>query len=101
MFLNGKAVSGEHIKDALLNFITILQSKKNPVLIGYNIKSFDLHVLFNRLQEFNLFSTFCQTAKGFNDTLQLCRRVISKEVSNCYKQEYLVEMLTGQTYAAQ
>nr|XP_034320597.1 uncharacterized protein LOC105341150 isoform X2 [Crassostrea gigas] len=101
MFLNGKPVSGEHIQDALLNFITFLQSKKSPVLIGHNIKSFDLHVLFNRLQEFNLFSTFCQTVRGFIDTLQLCRRVISKEeVSNCYKQEHLVKMLTGQTYAA-
>lgn len=101
MFLNGKPVSGEHIQDALLNFITFLQSKKSPVLIGHNIKSFDLHVLFNRLQEFNLFSRFCQTVRGFIDTLQLCRRVISKEeVSNCYKQEHLVKMLTGQTYAA-
>lgn len=101
LFLNGKVVSGEHIQDALLNFITFLQSKKNPVLIGHNIKSFDLHVLFNRLQEFNLFSTFCQTVRGFIDTLQLCRRVISKEeVNNCYKQENLVKMLTGQTYTA-
>lgn len=101
LFLNGKVVSGEHIQDALLNFITFLQSKKNPVLIGHNIKSFDLHVLFNRLQDFNLFSTFCQTVRGFIDTLQLCRRVISKEeVNNCYKQENLVKMLTGQTYTA-
>lgn len=41
------------------------------------------------------------SVRGFIDTLQLCRRVISKEeVSNCYKQEHLVKMLTGQTYAA-
>lgn len=38
MFLNGKAVSSEHIQDALLNFITFLQSKKDPVLMAITLK---------------------------------------------------------------
>lgn len=57
--------------------------------------------MFNRIQEFNLFSKFCQTVRGLIDTLQLCRRDISKEeVNNRYKQEHSVNMLTEQTYAA-
>lgn len=101
LYLHGKAVRGKLMHEALLDFISFLQSKKNPVLIGHNIKCFDLHVLFNRLREFSLLSTFCETVRGFIDTLQLCRRVIAKEeVNGCYKQENLIRMLIGQTYTA-
>lgn len=38
LYLHGKVVNGELIREAPLNLIALLQSKKNPVSIGHTIK---------------------------------------------------------------
>ena len=71
------------------------------MLVGHNVKSFDMPILINHLIECNLFSASCRVVHGFIDSLLVSKRVVPKEeVNGCYKQENLVHILLGESYNA-
>ena len=70
MYVHGKEVQCVSLNEALVDFLEFLQSKRSSIiLVGHNISAFDIPVLMNRLNEFNLCGELCRIAKGFVDTL--------------------------------
>lgn len=100
MYLNGREVETCSIQQALLDFIDFLKLDEQPILVGHNITNFDMMVLENRLKEFNLFSSFIASVKGFIDTLKLSKRVFPKAQVDNYKQQTLVKKVMGIDYTA-
>ncbi|VDI44533.1 Hypothetical predicted protein [Mytilus galloprovincialis] len=84
----------------ILNFLDFLKLNELPILVGHNITNFDMMVLENRLKEFNMFSAFTASVKGFIDTLKLSKRVFPKADVDNYKQQTLVKKVLGIEYAA-
>jgi hypothetical protein len=42
--------------------------------IGHNICNFDIPLIVNKLEECNLYTTFCATVKGFVDTMKVAKK---------------------------
>ncbi|CAG2196103.1 unnamed protein product [Mytilus edulis] len=80
MYLNGREVETCTIQQGLLDFLDFLKLNELPILVGHNITNFDMMVLENRLKEFNMFSAFTASVKGFIDTLKLSKRVFQKQM---------------------
>ena len=69
LYHKGNAVTTLDINDALQNFINFLKAIQNPVLVGHNIKTFDLIFLYNNLVKCELWESFLSATVGFVDTL--------------------------------
>ena len=55
--------------------------------IGHNICNFDIPLIVNKLEECNLYTTFCATVKDFVDTMKVAKKnKTTFEVSNCQVQ---------------
>ena len=86
----GQPVPSVTTSEALLAFMDFLsQFPQPPVLLGHNIKTFDVHVLHHHLQSHNMCSEFKQYISGFVDTRIVARQALPGEPS--YKQEELVK----------
>ena len=70
----GKKVLTTSTKGALSDFITFSKGILNPVLVGHNIKSFDLLFLYNHLNRCQLWEVFLGIVAGFVDTLLVFKK---------------------------
>ena len=86
------------IKDVLLEFIDFLETIQNPVLVGHNIKTFDLSFLFNHLMKCEQWENFCEVVVGFVDTLPVFKKEFPNRSS--YKQDILMKNLLHESYSA-
>lgn len=100
LYKHGKKVGSTNIHKALLDFIEYLSSVGKPLLVGHNIMSFDIPILYNRLHEFGLCGVFVNVVRGCIDTLKIARRTYTKAEVGNYKQITLVEKLLQKTYSA-
>ena len=97
LYHNDVLVEAVGIREALLKLIKFLKNG-NVVLVGHNIKSFDIPVLFTALQNTSLEKEFEEVVSGFLDTLSLFKNVHPGLAS--YKQESLYKHFFDETYAA-
>ena len=74
----GNAVTTLGINDALQNFINFLKAIQKPVLVGQNIKTFDLIFLYNNLVKCELWESFLSVIVGFVDTLLAFKKELPK-----------------------
>ncbi|CAG2187719.1 unnamed protein product [Mytilus edulis] len=74
--------------------------QNQQIILGHNICNFDIPVIVNKLKEYNLFSTFCETVKGFIDTMKVARKYIPKHDVENFKQQTLVKQFVGENYLA-
>ncbi len=89
------SVSQKHALDLFTEF---LNKHKPVVLIGHNISAFDMYVLYNNMQRYGLWSSFCSTLQGFVDTNTVAKPIVKKtEPTN---QEFLVKKFLGYSYNA-
>ena len=95
---DGKPVITISINDALLELIDFLKTIQNPVIVGHNIKTFDLIFLYNNLVQCKKWENFYSTVVGFVDTLQVFKKEYPKRKS--YKQVVLMMDLLQETYSA-
>ncbi|CAG2213785.1 unnamed protein product [Mytilus edulis] len=100
MYVRGQIVEPVSLHKALLDFIHFLKEQNQPIILGHNICNFDIPVIVNKLKEYNLFSTFCETVKGFIDTMKVARKYIPKHDVENFKQQTLVKQFVGENYLA-
>ncbi|CAG2250117.1 unnamed protein product [Mytilus edulis] len=100
MYVRGQIVEPVSLHKALLDFIHFLKEQNQPIILGHNICNFDIPVIVNKLKEYNLFSTFCKTVKGFIDTMKVARKYIPKHDVENFKQQTLVKQFVGENYLA-
>ena len=86
------------VKDALIGFMDFLKTIQNPVLVGHNIKTFDLIFLYKNLIKCELWKSLVSTVAGFIDTLLVFKKEFPKRGS--YKQEVLMAELLHENYVA-
>ena len=98
MFFDGNPVSSIDAKQALLEFIDFLKGIKNPVLVGHNIKSFDLMFMHHHLSRFDEWENFLSIVTGFVDTMFVFKKEFPKQDS--YTQANLMNNLLHESYAA-
>ena len=100
MYRGGKELEATSIMDGLQNFITFLGGLDKPILIGHNILSFDVPILYHHLSAHGLSKQFSGVITGFIDTLIVARKKINKKdiPSASYKQENLAEVFLNKTY---
>ena len=94
----GNPVETVATKEALEQFIGYIKAIKNPVLVGHNIKTFDLRLLHHHLNKYELWDNFTSSVVGFIDTLSVFKKELPKQSS--YKQSNLMDNLLNETYAA-
>ena len=100
MYYHGVPVESVCIRQALVQFLEYIQKKSRPVLVGHNIFNYDIPILQNLMREFKLLSSFNASTYGCIDTYKLAKRVIPKQDIVNYKQQTLVEVFLGISYAA-
>ncbi|XP_063442462.1 uncharacterized protein LOC134722766 [Mytilus trossulus] len=100
MYVRGQIVEPVSIHKALLDFKQFLKEQNQPIILGHNICNFDIPVIVNKLKDYNLFSTFAETVKGFIDTMKVARKYIPKHDVENYKQQTLVQQFVGENYLA-
>ncbi|XP_052071133.1 uncharacterized protein LOC127709568 [Mytilus californianus] len=100
MYVRGDIVEPVTLHKALLDFIHFLKEQNQSIILGHNICNFDISVIVNKLKECNLFSTFCETVKGFIDTMKVARKYIPKNDVENFKQQTLVQQFVGENYSA-
>lgn len=100
MFSSGSQVECVDIRLGLLKLIEYLSKREKTVLVGHNVLSFDIPILYRKLQEHNLLSEFLRHVTDCLDTLKLARKLFSKELVGNYKQQTLVQVLLGKSYQA-
>ena len=98
LFYQGNLVHSIPIEDALKKFVDFLENIHKPVLVGHNIKKFDLPFLGFYLKKFGFWKKFVTAVAGFVDTWILFRQEYPGR-SSC-KQVDLVAGLLGETYEA-
>ena len=98
LYDNGNAEDSIGTKKTLIRFIDFLKTIQNPVLVGHNIKTFDLIFLFNNLAKCDLWESFLSIVVGFIDTLLVFKKEFPKR--SCYKQGVLMHELIHETYSA-
>ena len=94
----GDAVNSINIKEALENFIDFLENVHKPVLVGHNIKKFDVPFIGFYLKRYSLWERFLAAVVGFVDTWILFKQVYPFRPS--YKQVDLVEHFLHESYDA-
>ena len=98
LYYDGKPVVSISIQEAMLDFIAFLKKVQKPILVGHNIKSFDLVFLYNSLVKCDLWEEFQSTVSGFIDTLPVFKKEFPERGS--YKQEVLMNDLMQETHSA-
>ena len=98
LLYNGHPVESVSTKDCLVDFIAFLQSKKQPLCIGHNIRCFDCPILIYHLIAHSLMGMFENAVHAFLDTLVMYKQIYPERRS--YKQEALVNDVLGQGYNA-
>ncbi|XP_052065212.1 uncharacterized protein LOC127705004 [Mytilus californianus] len=101
-YVQGDIVEPVTLHKALLDFIHFLKEQNQPIILGHNICNFDIPVIVNKLKEIHVicFSTFCETVKGFIDTMKVARKYIPKNDVENFKQQTLVKQFVGENYSA-
>ncbi len=94
---NKKPVEAVYQHQGLAKFITFLSTISNPILVGHNIKVFDLPILYNNMSD-QMESEFGKVVVGFLDTLFLFRQLYPNRKN--YTQPILVSDLLNKTYSA-
>ena len=98
LFLHGKLVPSLSIKEGLLLFANWLSSfEKEVILIGHNIRRFDIKHLLRHIKE-NELSTNFNIIAAFVDTLPMLKQLFPQEIS--YSQQNLYRSIIGGTYDA-
>ena len=97
LYFNGKVVDAIGISDALSTFLDFLAKTEKPVLVGHNIKTFDLMFLHKYLSQYGQWKHFTSLVVGFVDTYQVFKE-FPKQGS--YKQDALVNDLLHESYSA-
>ncbi|XP_063400480.1 uncharacterized protein LOC134685041 isoform X2 [Mytilus trossulus] len=96
MFCHDKEVKSVGIKEALKMLILFLAQYKKNVIIGHNIKSYDIPVLFCALNNCSIMNEFSCSILGFLDTLQLFKSLLPGLTS--YAQSNLYNTVLNETY---
>ncbi|XP_063402102.1 protein PML-like [Mytilus trossulus] len=96
MFCHDKEVKSVGIKEALKMLILFLAQYKKNVIIGHNIKSYDLPVLFCALNNCSIMNEFSCSILGFLDTLQLFKSLLPGLTS--YAQSNFYNTVLNETY---
>ena len=65
LFFDGISVETVTCEEALHQFIAFLQDLEKPVLVGHNIKTFDLLLLHHHMIKFSLWNQFLGVVAGF------------------------------------
>ena len=95
---NGTPVNTVSVKDGLLQFIEFLRNISHPVLVGHNIKTFDLMFLHHHLNEHEQWDNFVALVTGFVDTKLVFRK--EYPVKQSCTQSYLMTNLLHKSYSA-
>lgn len=94
-----KPVGTVSTAEALVSFIDFLSHfSRKPILMGHNIKRFDIPVLLHHLKMNKMKGAFSEVIEGFADTLAIARAMLPKQSS--YKQENLVKNHLQKEYEA-
>ncbi|CAC5391995.1 unnamed protein product [Mytilus coruscus] len=96
MFCHDKEVKSVSIKEALELFLQFFSQNKENVIIGHNIKSYDIPVLFCALNNCSIMNEFSCSIVGFLDTLQLFKSLLPGLTS--YSQSNLYNTVLNETY---
>lgn len=87
---------------ALVDFTNFVENcssdNKKAVLVGHNIKMFDVPVLYNALCKNNMVNEFSSHISGCIDTLLVSKQVIKKDEVDNYKQVTLVKKYLNKDY---
>ena len=98
LFSCGKLVPSIHIKEGLELFSEWLSSLNDKIiLLGHNIKVFDIKHLWRHIKENDLGSHF-DTVVGYVDTLPLFKHIFPEESSYC--QRHLYQKIVGGDFHA-
>ncbi|XP_061171002.1 uncharacterized protein LOC133180520 [Saccostrea echinata] len=98
LYHHERKVNAVSISSALGSFLSFIEKQGNVILVGHNIKSFDVHVLFHALDSCSLLDRMSKCVQGFLDTKFLFKLVHPNLCS--YRQEHLSEVLLNCTYNA-
>ena len=95
----GQAVTTVSTFEALVEFKNFLSSfPQPPILLGHNIKTFDVPILNHHLLKHNMYSEFKRHITAFVDTKHVAKVALPNEAS--YKLEELVTKHLAKTYDA-
>ncbi|XP_062596571.1 DNA polymerase III PolC-type-like [Saccostrea cucullata] len=98
LYHHERRVNAVSISNALGSFLSFIEKQGNVFLVGHNIKSFDVHVLFQALNSCSLLDRMSKCVQVFLDTRFLFKLVHPNLCS--YSQQYLSEVLLKCTYNA-
>lgn len=100
MFHNNKEVKAVNIMAGLLSFLDFLSCNvtHSVVLLGHNIKHFDVPALFNALLSCEIVDKFVTQVDGFVDTFPLFKLI--KPGLSTYSQINLFKHLLNESYEA-
>ena len=95
----GQPVPFVTIQEALVSFMDFLSTfPQSPILIGHNIKSFDVPVLHHHLRIHSCLGEFKRHMSAFSDTLVIAKKKLPDEQS--YQLQELVRVHLGKDYEA-
>ena len=98
LYVGDQEVQTVSQKEGIVSFIEFLQKHKPVVLIGHNIKTYDMQVLLNKLRIYGLWETLCEISVGIVDTKVLAKTIVPKDA--CCNQQALVLKFLEKTYNA-
>ena len=98
LYFDGNLVETVTLKQALVEFINFLKGLNKPVLVGHNIKTFDLMFLHHHLNRINKWENFLSVVIGFVDTKLIFKKEFPQQHS--YTQANLMSDLLHESYAA-
>ena len=99
LYHKDKAVQTVSTAEALVSFMDFLsQFSHKPILIGHNVKRFDIPILLHHLRRNNMKAAFSEAIEGFADTLIIAKASLPNQTS--YKQENLVRHYLQKEYEA-
>lgn len=98
LYHNERKVNAISISSALESFLSFIEKQACVILVGHNIKSFDVHVLFRALDSCSLLDRMAHCVQRFLDSKYLFKLV---HPNLClYRQQHLSDVLLPLTYNA-
>ena len=94
----GNPVNTVSPKEGLIQLISFLKGMNTPVLVGHNIRTFDLMVLYHHMNKFKLWNHFVSVDRGFVDTKAVLKKEFPKQHSCA--QTNLMNDLLNEVYPA-
>ena len=76
LYYRGEVIKIVQLSIALADFMEFIQTLSNPIMLGHNIKAFDLSVLYNSLKYLKIVGEFRDAMYGFVDTLKCAKTKI-------------------------